>query len=399
MQTKGRILIIDDEEGIRKGCIRVLHPAGYSVDAAASFRDGLQKIQAGEFDLVLLDVMMPDGRGIDLLEPIQHRDADAVAVLITGYATVELAVDAIKRGAYDFISKPFTAQILLMTVEQGLEKRRLSRETRRLQVMEKQFAELQRAREQAERLSEFKSSFATMVAHELRSPIGAAQTLVRTMLRGLAGDLSPKQAELLGRVEIRLDTLLKLVNDLLTLAASKSLAPDKPLHPVNIQSVLEHVLEAYGDQAASKRVALAQITSPFMGEICATEDGLETILGNLVCNAVKYTPEGGSVRVELRAEGEWECAVLRVSDTGIGIADEDLPRVGEEFFRGANARGQNIEGTGLGLSIVKELLSTFSAQMDIKSESGKGTTVTLRFPLLAPEHKEASSNGDDRRED
>ncbi len=389
METRGRILIIDDEEGIRKGCMRVLHPAGYDIDAATTFHDGLEKIKAGGFDLVLLDVMMPDGRGIDLLEPIRQCDVDTVAVLITGYATVELAVDAIKRGAYDFISKPFTAQMLLMTVEQGLEKRRLSIEARRLQVIEKQYAELQQARDQAEKLSEFKSSFATMVAHELRAPIGAAQTLVRTVLRGLAGELNPKQLELLGRVDVRLDSLLKLVNDLLTLAASKSLAEDKPLAPVNIQGIVERVLQAYADQAAGKQVSLQQVAAPFNGEVCATEDGLETIIGNLVCNAVKYTPAGGSVRVELGAEGEWECAVLRVADTGIGISEEDLARVGDEFFRGANARAASIEGTGLGMSIVRELLHRFGGQIDIESQSGKGTTVTLRFPLLAPQLKEA----------
>src|SRR5512142_1304119 len=158
MDTKGRILVIDDEEGIRKGCARVLQPLGYAIDTATGFQDGLQKIQAGQFDVVLLDVIMPDGRGIDLLEPIRQRDSEAVAILITGYATVELAVDAIKRGAYDFISKPFTAQLLLMTVEQGLQKRRLSLETRRLQAVEKQVAELEQARQQAERLLGFKSS-------------------------------------------------------------------------------------------------------------------------------------------------------------------------------------------------------------------------------------------------
>jgi signal transduction histidine kinase len=389
METKGRILIIDDEEGIRKGCMRVLHPAGYEIEAAASFHDGLEKIQAGGFDLVLLDVMMPDGRGIDLLEPIRQRDPDMVAVLITGYATVELAVDAIKRGAYDFISKPFTAQMLLMTVEQGLEKRRLSTEARRLRVVQKQFDELQQAHEQAEQLSEFKSKFATMVAHELRAPIGASQTLVKTVLRGLAGELNPKQAELLGRVEVRLDTLLKLVNDLLTLAASKSLVQDRPLTPVNVQAVVERVLQAYGDQAAAKHVSLQQVAAPFSGEICATEDGLETIVGNLVCNAVKYTPAGGSVHVDLHSEGEWECAVLRVTDTGIGIPEHELARIGDEFYRGSNARAANIEGTGLGMSIVRELLHRFSAQIDIKSQAGKGTAVTLRFPLLAPQHKEA----------
>jgi two-component system, sensor histidine kinase and response regulator len=389
METKGRILIIDDEEGIRKGCMRVLHPAGYEIEAAATFHEGLEKIQAGGFDLVLLDVMMPDGRGIDLLEPIRQRDPDAVAVLITGYATVELAVDAIKRGAYDFIAKPFTAQMLFMTVEQGLEKRRLSTEARRLRAVQAQFAELEQARDQAEKLSELKSRFATMVAHELRAPIGASQSLVKTVLRGLAGELNPKQSELLGRVEVRLDTLLKLVNDLLTLAASKSLAQEKPLAPVNIQAVVERVLQTYGDQAAAKGVSLQQVAAPFNGEICATEDGLETIVGNLVCNAVKYTPAGGSVRVELKSEGEWECAVLSVADTGIGIPEPELARIGDEFFRGSNARAENIEGTGLGMSIVRELLNRFSAQIDINSQAGRGTSVTLRFPLLAPQHKEA----------
>src|SRR5512138_2808003 len=375
METRGRILIIDDEDGIRKGCVRVLKPAGYEIDAAASFREGLQKVLSGQYDLVLLDVMMPDGRGIDLLEPIHERDSDAVVVLITGYATVELAVDAIKRGAYDFISKPFSGQILQMTVEQGLQKRRLSLEAKRLQQMEKQVAELQQAREQAERLSAFKSDFATMVAHELRSPIGAGQTLVRTLLRGLAGELNPKQVELLGRVEIRLDSLLKLVNDLLTLAASKSLEGEKPLVPVRLQPVLDRVLQAYQDDALSKRIDLRYAASSSDLVVQGTDDALETMLTNLVCNAVKYTPFDGSVQVALDVEPD--CAVVRVADTGIGIPEDDLARLGEEFFRAGNARRSNASGTGLGLSIVKELLHRCGGRLDIQSQVDKGTTVIL----------------------
>lgn len=379
MDTKGRILIIDDEEGIRKGCSRVLKPAGYEIELASSFGEGLRKVLSGQYDLVLLDVMMPDGRGIDLLEPVRERDPEAVVILITGYATVELAVDAIKRGAYDFISKPFSGQLLQMTVEQGLQKRRLSLEAKRLQSIEKQLAELQQAREQAERLSEFKSAFATMVAHELRSPIGASQTLVRTLLRGLAGGLTAKQAELLGRVELRLDTLLKLVNDLLTLAASKSLEAEKPLVPVEVQPVLERVLHAYRDDALSKRIDLQYARTGCDPVIRATVDGLETVLTNLVCNAVKYTPQDGSVNISLDMQDD--CAVLRIADTGIGIPEEDIARLGEEFFRGGNARGSSVPGTGLGLSIVKELLQSFGARLEIQSRVDRGTTVVLSLPL------------------
>ena len=379
MDAKGRILIIDDEEGIRKGCGRVLQPLGYKTDTAASFRDGLEKIRAGQFDLVLLDVMMPDGKGIDLLEPIHERDPETVAVLITGYATVELAVDAIKRGAYDFISKPFSSQLLLMTVEQGLEKRRLSMEAKRLELVERQVAELQQAREQADRFSEFKSTFATMVAHELRSPVSAAQGLVRTLLGGLAGELNPKQSEILGRVEIRLTSLLTLINDLLTLAASKSLEAEKPLKPVKINFILERVLGHYGDEAANKQIALKYTALSQDITIQATEDGLETIVSNLIGNAIKYTLPEGTIQVDL-AEKDG-CATLRVADTGIGIPAEDLPHLGEEFFRAKNVYGRNIQGTGLGISIVKELVNRFGAQIDIESQDGQGTTVVLDFPL------------------
>lgn len=377
MDSRARILIIDDEDGIRKGCARVLGPLGYQVDLATGFGRGLEMIRQETYDLVLLDVMMPDGRGIDLLEPIRERDPETVAVLITGYATVELAVEAIKRGAYDFISKPFSAQLLTMTVEQGLQKRRLSLEARRLQAVELQVADLKQAREQAEKLSEFKSSFATLVAHELRSPVAAVQTLVRTLLRGLAGDLNPKQTEVLGRVDTRLSGLLALVNDLLTLAASKSIEADAPLQAVQLGPVVERVLGHWADDASGKNISLTRSLPAGDLVVTASEDGLETILSNLVCNAIKYTPSGGSVRVELEDAGA--SAVVRVTDTGIGIGAEDLPRIGEEFFRGGNAKASGAQGTGLGLSIVKELLQRFGARMDIQSQPEHGTAITLHF--------------------
>ena len=142
MDSKARILVVDDELGIRQGCRRALEPHGCEVETISSFKEALQKIGAGHYDLALIDVMMPDGRGVDLLAPLIKNDPEIVCVIITGYATVELAVEAIKRGAYGFIAKPFTADVLLMTVEQGLEKRRLSIEAKRVQEMERQAAQL-----------------------------------------------------------------------------------------------------------------------------------------------------------------------------------------------------------------------------------------------------------------
>jgi len=379
VNNKGRILIIDDEEGVRKGCCRVLQPQGYVAETAISFRQGLQKIQEDGFDLILLDVIMPDGKGIDLLEPILGRDPEAVPVLITGYANVELAVEAIKRGAYDFISKPFTAQMLLLSVEQGLQKRKLSMETKRLQAIERHASELAEAKKQAEKLSEFKSAFATMIAHELRSPVGAVQSLVRTLLRGLAGGLNEKQTEILNRIEIRLDSLLELINDLLTLAASKSLESEKPLQAVNLQSVLKHVLEHFNNDALEKQIALKCSVPDRVIKVEATEDGLGIILDNLIGNAIKYTPTGGSVNLEITVK--WDNVQVSVVDTGIGIPDQDLPHIGDEFFRAGNAYQCHIAGTGLGLSIVNALVKRFGSRLEIKSQEGTGTIFSFNLLL------------------
>jgi two-component system sensor histidine kinase/response regulator len=378
MEEKGRILVIDDEAGIRTGCSRVLEAGGYTVETADSFQEGLDKINRGKFDLVLLDVMMPDGRGVDLLAPIHVRDPETVAVVITGFATVELAVETIKRGAYDFIAKPFTSDLLTMTVNRGMEKRHLSLDAKRLQILEKEAYEQALAKEQADRLNEFKSSFATMVAHELRSPVAGVQSLVRTLTRGLGGELSEQQHEVLNRVEVRLDFLLNLINDLLTLANSKSLEVEKPLETVLVQKVMERVIERFQEEAKNKKIALQKLIPADPITIRATDDGLDSILRNLIGNAIKYTPADGSVRVECRLEGEKAC--LQVCDTGIGISADDLGHIGEEFFRARNAKKEEIPGTGLGISIVKQYVDRFGGEMGIESEEGKGTAVTIKLP-------------------
>jgi len=379
METAEKILVIDDERGILEGCRRVLEPKGFVVETADTLREGRQKNQAGGFDLVLLDVMLPDGRGIDLISEFLEKDPDIVTVIITGYATVELAVKAIKQGAYDFISKPFDSDMLLMTVNRGLEKRRLLLETKRLQVIEREAAEMARTKEEMERLNEFKSAFVLMVAHELRSPVNGAQSLVRTLLGGLAGELNPKQGELLARVEARFDSLLDLINDLLTLAAGKTIAAGQLPEAVPLGAVIRRFVEHYSVEAKNARVALvSEVPEKFLA-VRAAPDDLNLIFGNLIGNAIKYTPPGGKVRIAMDKEGEQ--AVITVSDTGIGIPEESLAKIGEEYFRAANAKRAGIKGTGLGLSIVKQSLNRLGGQISVQSTEGKGTTFTLRLPL------------------
>ena len=377
MET-GRILVIDDEQGIREGCRRVLAPEGYQVETAANLREGTERLAAASYDLILLDVMLPDGRGIDLLETIRKRDPDTVVAIITGYATVELAVDAIQHGAYDFLSKPFNGNVLLLTVRQGIERRRLAIDARRGADAERRAADLARDKQEMERLDSFKSAFMLTVAHELRAPVAAAQSLLRTLLRGMAGDLNEQQRQVLSRLEVRNDELLDLVNDLLALAASKAYEPEGTLEAVHLGGVIDQVVDRARDEADAKGVELIYRAGGAEGEVRATEDGLALIFGNLVGNALKYTPAGGKVTVNVQP-GEGRVRVS-VTDTGIGILPEDQGRLGEEFFRASNAKATGITGTGLGLSIVRHNLDRFGGEMAIQSEVGRGTTVTITLP-------------------
>jgi len=377
-EAKGRLLVIDDEQGIRDGCRRVLEPEGYRVETAATIDAGRAAIQAGDFDLVLLDVMMPDGKGIDLLETIRQRDPETVAAIITGFATVELAVEALKEGAYDFISKPFSGDLLLLTVERGLEKRRLSQEARRVQQAEAQAAEWARANEEMERLDRFKSAFMLTVAHELRAPVVAAQSLLRAMLRGLAGDVNEKQSEILTRVEVRHQELLDLVNDLLALAESKTAAPERPLRRLELLPVLATVVDRFRAQADAAGVELVLEAAPGPLSVMATEDGLGLVFGNLVGNAVKYTPAGG--RAAVRPGRASDGVTVAVQDSGIGIDADEVARLGEEFFRASNAKSSGIGGTGLGLAIVRQNLDRWGARLEVESQVGRGSTFRVVFP-------------------
>ncbi|MCS7283378.1 MAG: hybrid sensor histidine kinase/response regulator [Anaerolineae bacterium] len=376
MNERPHILVIDDEEGIRAGCRRALEPAGYIVETAATGQEGLRRFREGNFDLVLIDVVLPDMRGVDLLKPILEKDPDVVCIIITGYATVELAVQAIRSGAYDFLSKPFTADVLRMTVAQGLERRRLTLEAKRLQKIEEEARELARAKEELERLDRFKTTFMWTVAHELRAPLNALQSFLLAILKGY---IPPEeQQEVLGRAVQRVQELLDLVDDLLKLAAAKSGKGLEKRVPVSLADVLEKVAPLFQKEAEAKGLSW-RLEVRARPVVRADPDQMAQVWSNLISNAVKYTPAGGQVRVVLEEQDRW--AIGTVEDTGIGIAPQDRERIFEEFYRTPQAKEVAPRGTGLGLPLVKQIVETHGGSITVESEVGKGSRFVFRLPV------------------
>lgn len=233
-----------------------------------------------------------------------------------------------------------------------------------------------------EALDANKSTFIRMVTHELRSPVSVARSLLRTTIGGFAGEISEQQKDILSRASRRLDFLQKLIDDLLDLAAGKIQTFQEKTEPVPVLEVLQRVVERFRLPAQEKnlRLELVDRLEKPAAAVQATPDGLDRVFNNLVANAVKYTPPGGSASVALSPHDGG--IKVEVSDTGIGIPEEALEHMFEEFYRAPNAKEMDREGTGLGLTIVKDTVTRYGGRIEVKSKVGEGTTFTVTLPLV-----------------
>ena len=229
-------------------------------------------------------------------------------------------------------------------------------------------------------LDETRSQFVANASHELKTPLATMKILVESLL--YEDDMEPEtRKEFLNDINREIDRLSRVVGDLLTLARIDSRKLTLNRERISFAEVAEESMKSLRPLAERHRLSMTFEA----GDPCVMEaDGerLRQVCYNLVSNAVKYTPDGGSIRVTLRREGR--DAVLQVSDTGIGIAEADLPHVFDRFYRADKARARMGEsgGTGLGLSIVRQIVRLHAGTVTVKSAPGEGTTFTVQLPLL-----------------
>ena len=383
MELKAKILIVDDEEGIQKGCRRVLAEHGFHLEAAFTIKEGLQKIQNSSFDLVLLDVMLPDGKGIDIIPRLHERDPDLVCVVMTGYATIELAVQAMKAGAYNFITKPFSADLLLLTVNQGLEKRQLSRDVKRLKSFEHEVSQLwSLAKGELDGFDQLNkdfigpAAFRLTIAHEFRAPITALLSFLILLRKGYVP--ADQQDKIIDSAIERAQDLLDLVDDLMNLTTAKEeLSPEnRKLH--HLAEDLEKVVPTLKAQAQEKGLQFSMEiknrprveTNPML---------MDQLWTNLISNAIKYTLPGGSVQVHLEEQDGW--AIGSVADTGIGMSPSEQALIFHEFYRAPRAKEMERHGSGLGLSFVKRIIEGYNGTLDVRSEVDQGSCFQFRLPM------------------
>ncbi|RPI29003.1 MAG: hybrid sensor histidine kinase/response regulator [Acidobacteria bacterium] len=377
MTAASEILVVDDEIGICEAIRRALTPMGFNVDIADNGTQGLTKIRAGSYELALIDVMMPGIGGIDLIAAIHQHDPEIVCIIITGYATVELAVRAIKQGAYDFLTKPFTVDDLALAVNQGLERRRLSLEAHRLHAVEAEARRLAEEKARLEELDKAKKQFIRLVTHELQRPIADIYNYLQLLLEGY---VEPDELRsVIEKSRARALEQMELIADLLELGQIQILTTPAKGEPVQLDRILADVLETVYPRANLKGVKINVETNQPVPPVWGLAARLRSVWANLISNAVKYTPDGGCVTVAQREDHGR--IVGEVTDTGIGIPEEDQGQIFGEFFRAGNARALEIPGTGLGLTIVKKIVEDAGGSISFESQPGRGTRFEFKLPV------------------
>jgi two-component system, sensor histidine kinase and response regulator len=361
-----RILVTDDELGMRLGVARTLKDftvrvpdvnvgVNFVVEQAESGEEGLEKIRRQPPDILLLDHKMPGISGLEVLDQLAGMQTDILTIMITAYASIETAVTATKRGAYDFLAKPFTPDELKSTIQKTAAHLILARQARKL----------------TEEKRQVRFEFIRVLGHELKAPLGAvAGYLDMLKTRQLGGDLAAYD-EMIGRSLTRIDGMQKLIHDLLDLTQIESGRKNRQLVELDLRAAAQAAIDAVQVEAAARAIAIrlhADCPVPMTADRCE----IDMLLGNLLSNAVKYNRHGGCVDLSLARSGSQ--VTIAVADTGIGMAPEDAARIFGEFVRIKNEETAHIQGSGLGLSIVKKLAQLYGGEVKVESRFGRGTT-------------------------
>ena len=367
-----KLLVVDDEVAICSAIERatrdlVDHVEGIESELhfeATLVHDGetaLQHLAKGGFDIVLVDYKLPGISGLDILKYVMDHSVDVVMVMMTAYASIETAIQATRLGAYDFLAKPFTLDELRYSLHK----------TAQHVMLKKKAAAL------AEEKKQIRFQFTSVLAHELKSPLGAVEGYMRIMKDRIAGDSLDAYGDAIDRSLVRLDGMRKLIYDLLELTRLESGQKNRSLASIDLTAIARQSMESVQPDADLKGIQI-KLESPEVLEMHGDKSELEMILNNLLTNAVKYNQEKGAVTLTLSQEDG--AVVIACQDTGIGMTKAEVAMLFGEFVRIKNDRTSGIPGSGLGLSILQKIAGLYGGAVSVRSVPAKGSTFTVRLP-------------------
>lgn len=366
-----KVLVVDDEQSVATTVRAILQLDGNEVTTVTTGKEALELLREREFDVVLTDLRLDDLDGIEVLRETHKLWPDTVAIMLTGHASLESAVAALRSGAYDYLIKPTDVNELRATIGRALEWRRL-----RQRLVE------------LEQLDKLKTQFLSMASHELRTPLTAVSGFMQIARRRMARlsvatdvpaswrDEAQKADETLEMAHRQSKKLARLIDELLDVSRLQQGRVEMRLAEIELADVVRDVAERMRLLSQGHEIETRiEATAP----IVADRDRIEQVLEDLVGNAVKYTPGSGRIEMSLRMNGT--DAVVSVRDEGIGIAPGEVEKIFDLFYRSPDPRADHVGGLGLGLYVSREIVSRHHGRLWAERNAGAGTTFHMTLPV------------------
>ncbi len=358
----GVVLVVDDDPDVLDATSTMLREFGYEVISSSGAGDAIPKIITNNIDVVVTDIVMPEVSGISLLEKIHDIDPKMPVILMTAYADMESVIDALKKGAFDFIIKPFNLELLIHSVEKALSFHKMTE-------MEKEYKHLLEEFNQeiesivAERTM---SLMALTVADKIRNPSSIiGLTCSRILSREeVPESLKPKLRNIMEEAE----KLNRIVENFQSLLKNKKTM----FNYVDINGIIESVIPIIGNTAAARGVELDFRPSEDTLQINVQRNLFRIALSHLIKNAIEASPEGGKITISTSKEND--NIVLTISDTGSGISENDMENIFDPVFSTKEKR------FGMGLPLVKRIVVEHMGEIDVKSTVGEGTEFIVKLP-------------------
>jgi signal transduction histidine kinase len=355
---KPHILVVDDEMGPRESLKMILNPY-YNVHVAERGGQAVELLGKFPLDLVTLDLKMPGLSGIHVLEKLKEYDPDIEAIIITGYGSLDTAIEGLRLGAFDYISKPFDVNHILSLVRRGIERR--SAKTKLRQV---------------------KADFLSNVSHELRTPLSVVVGFVYLLLNQVIGKLSNEQQKVLETVYRNSEELLELIDNVLWMTSLNAGDAAATVERFDAREIVREAVNRYERILHEKGLVLSvELTDGGMF-IFSDRSKVERIFQNVLNNAIKFTSQG-EIKVKAHLTADRSNIEFEVTDTGIGIEKNKMDSIFEPFQQVDMSSHRSFSGLGLGLTVARRMVELIGGTLEISSEAGKGTRVLMRFPSQA----------------